>query len=237
MGSLYRGTGLGRSGEFVGDDFEVGEASCGAEAGDEGDVAGVAAARHGEAADAGGVEAGVEGEPGRAIGSLEEDLEPSGEVHGGVDGGEADVAEISGAVAGGDIEAAAEGYGGMGEVAADALFFVVGVAGGLAGAGEFVAEGDAVVDVVADGLDAGPAGAGDGAVFPGFVLHEFGFAEAAGEDVDEDVVGEILDGDLGGFRNDRVRLAAVLVVEEGGDEEGAGGGRVMRWQRLPKPSV
>src|SRR5579862_8918357 len=68
-------------------------------------VGGVAAARDEDASDARGVVAGVEGVQGRPQISLE----PSREVHRRRVLGNADVAEITGAITGGDVHAAAEG--------------------------------------------------------------------------------------------------------------------------------
>ena len=118
-----------------------------AEAGGDGAVGGVAADGHEDAADAGDVVAGVEGPPAIA----EVDFEPGAEIHGAGGERDADVAEVAGGVARGDIEAAAEGDGEVLEVAADADAFGVDVEGGARGAGELIAEGDFAVHPVADG--------------------------------------------------------------------------------------
>src|SRR5438046_1851556 len=81
--------------------FEVGDA----EGGGEGDVHRIAAAGHQYAADAGRVVAGVEGPPAVA----EVDFEPRAEIHRTRNGRDADVAEVAGGVARGDVHAAAEG--------------------------------------------------------------------------------------------------------------------------------
>ena len=75
-----------------------------AEAGRERHVGGVAAGRHQDAADPRRVVAGVEGVPAAA----EVDLEPGAEVHRVGLRRDADVAEVAGAVAGRDVQAAAE---------------------------------------------------------------------------------------------------------------------------------
>ena len=115
LGCAARSGVRGGVGDLVGDDLEARERG-GAEAGRERDVGGVAAGGHEDAADARGVVAGVEGEPA----AVEPDLEPGAEVHGIVDRRDADVAEIAGAVARGDVHAAAERDREVGEVAADA---------------------------------------------------------------------------------------------------------------------
>ena len=100
---------------------EIGDA----EGGRHGDVGGVAAASHDNAADAGMVVARVY----RVPAPSEKDLEPGAEIHWINIDWNADVAEIAGAVAGRDVHAAAERDGEMGEVPADADAFVHGVAG------------------------------------------------------------------------------------------------------------
>src|SRR5665647_2832392 len=73
------------------------------EIGRDGDVGGITAARHDDAADPRMVVARIEGEPA----AVEIDLEPGAEIHRrGIDG-YADIAEIAGAVACRDIHAAA----------------------------------------------------------------------------------------------------------------------------------
>ena len=67
---------------------------------------------------AGEVVAGIEDVP--AIG--QKGLEPGGEINGGFAYGNAGVTEVAGAIAGWDIEAAAEGDGEMGKVPACLLY-------------------------------------------------------------------------------------------------------------------
>ena len=98
------------------------------------------------------VVAGVEGVPPAA----QVALHPGAEIHRRA-GGNADIAQIAGAIAGGDVQAAAEGDGQMGIVAADADLFPIDVVGALGGPGLLVVKGDVVVDPVADGLYSGPA--------------------------------------------------------------------------------
>ncbi len=204
--------------DLVGFDEEVGEVGD-AEAGGDGDVGGVAAGGHEDAADARDVVAGVHGPP--AV--IEEDLVPGGEVAGaGV--GDADVAEVAGDVAGGDVHGAAEGDGEVLEVAADADAFGEDVEGGLGGAGGHVVEGDVVVDPVADVDGARPAGGGGAEEVVGDGAHLVDLAVAAGEQELEGVGGQIADGCLDGLGTDLVGVAGVLDDVGSGETQGAGGG-------------
>ena len=85
----------------------------------------VATASHHNAADAGMVVARVH----RVPAPVEKDLAPGAEIHGVDVDRNADVAEIAGAIAGGDVHAAAQRDGETGEVAADADALVHGIAG------------------------------------------------------------------------------------------------------------
>src|ERR1700748_3781456 len=99
-------------------------------------VAGVAAARHHDAADARRVVARVEGVPAVA----EEDLEPGAEVHRIGHGRHADVAEVAGAVARRDVHAAAQRDRQVREVAADAGPLAKSLERGARRAGSLVVE-------------------------------------------------------------------------------------------------
>src|SRR5271166_1024609 len=121
---------------------EVGDA----EGGRHGDVGGVAAAAHDDAADAGMVVTRVHRPPA----PIEKDLAPGAEVPRVNIGGNADVAEIAGAIAGGNIHATAERDGEMGEVAADADAFVHGIAGCAGRARVHVVEADFRVHEIRD---------------------------------------------------------------------------------------
>src|ERR1700687_600804 len=113
---------------------EIGDAK----GGGHGDVGGVAAAPHNNAADAGMIVSRVF----RVPAPSEKDLEPGAEIHWINIDWNADVAEIAGAVAGRDVHAAAERDGEMGEVPADADAFVHGIAGAAGRARIRVAEAD-----------------------------------------------------------------------------------------------
>ena len=86
----------------------------------------------------------------------EKDLEPGAEIHGIGINRNADVAEIAGAIARGNVHAAAERYGEMREVAAHANPFVHGIAGAAGGARIRIAEPDLGVHEIADRLHALP---------------------------------------------------------------------------------
>ena len=83
----------------------------------------------------------------------------------------------------------------MGEVAAHAALLVIRVPGGVGRAGVLIAEGDAVVNVVADRLHPRPPGgiARTGSR-PGRQL--VGLAIAAAEQKDQDVIRQVLEGGL-----------------------------------------
>src|SRR5690606_32935272 len=119
--------------------------------------------------------------------------EPGAEVHGRGVARHADVAEVAGGVARGDVEAAAERDGEVGEIATHADAFLPGVEGGAGGAGLLVIEAQVFVDVVAHGLHAIPAGADGAEARPGEGAEVVVFAVAAGQEVGEDVVGEVRD--------------------------------------------
>src|SRR5215213_8472619 len=78
------------------------------------DIRGVAPTRHQDPADARRVVAGIEGVPM----ATEIDFEPGAEIHRRIDRRNTDIAEISRAVPGGDVHAAAERDREMGEIPA-----------------------------------------------------------------------------------------------------------------------
>src|ERR1700730_1554462 len=95
----------------------------------------------------------VEGEPA----TIKEHLVPRAEIHRGRIGWNADVAEVARAVAGRDVHASGKRHGKMGEIRADAAAFLVALRRGAVPPGMVVAEFNAVVGVVADGLGPGTA--------------------------------------------------------------------------------
>src|SRR5580704_1242000 len=116
-------------------------------------VGGVAPDSHENATDARRVVAGVEGP--QAAGKI--DFEPGGKVHRRRRKRDTNVAEVSGSVAGGNVERAAEGDGQMLVIAADALPFGEDVEGGFRRPGILVSEDNLLVNPVADSLNARPA--------------------------------------------------------------------------------
>ncbi len=199
--------------EFVVPDFEAVECA-GTERGDHGNVGGVAATSDEDAADAWRVVARIERVPLAA----EIGFKPSGEVARRVGRRQPCVAEVAGAISRRDVEGAAEGDGQVGVVAADAYAFVVGFRGVAGGAGVLVPKFDAVVNEVADGLDAGPAGGRFSKQAPGEVEQFVAIAIAAGEQEEEGVVGDGFNGALQGVCDDGVGSSGV--VECGGGREG-----------------
>lgn len=90
--------------------------------------------------------------------TTEVDLEPRGKVAGGVGRRQADVAEMAGAVARGDVRGPAECDGQMSEVTADSLTLLIGLGSRPRRAGELVSELDVSMTEVADRLDADQPG-------------------------------------------------------------------------------
>jgi hypothetical protein len=117
------------------------------------DIGRVPAARHYNAPDAGMVMAGVEGKPP----SVEENLEPCAEIHRRGIPGHADLAEIAGAIAGGNVHAAAQRHGEMSKIPADADALGMSFGSHAVAARVVVAEFNVVMHVVADRLHALPA--------------------------------------------------------------------------------
>ena len=208
----------GGGGDWIGPDLEVFHGMQ-AEGVADGDIGGIAAAGHQDASDARGIVARVEGEPLAA----EIGFEPAGEIARSKGRLGADVAEVSGAVAGGNVHAAAEGDGQVGEVAADAAAFVERLPGRLGGIGELIAEDDVVVDEVADGLDARPAEGGMFEEIPGDVGEAIGFAIAAAEEENQDLGGQVLDKGLLGPEGDGIGGSGVGDETVGGDTNFSGG--------------
>ena len=83
-------------------------------------------------------------------------FEPGCEIHRRVRGWHADIAQIAGAVSRRDVHAATERDGEVRIIPADAGAIAVSFPGGPGGARMLVPEGNVLVNVVADGLDAGP---------------------------------------------------------------------------------
>lgn len=158
---------------------------------DQRDIGGIVPPCHDNSADAGSVVAGVECVPL----AIEPDFDPGAEIH-RVDDGDADVAEMAVDIAGRDVEAAAEGQRQMGEVAADADTFLIGLKGGAGGAGLQIVKLDMVMDEIADGLHAAPAGDIIAEQVPGNLAQAVGFAVAAAVQKGQAGVGQRGDGDF-----------------------------------------
>ena len=157
--------------------------------------------------------------------AVEPDLVPGTEVSGAGEG-DANVADVAGDVAGGNLHAASEGDGEVLIVAADADAFGEDVHGGHGGASFFVVEGHLGVDPIADGSGEGPAGAEMAEEVVRDAAEEVDFAVAAGEEELEGFGREEFDGGLGEvealefgevFGGDDV--AAVEAEVAGGSEE------------------
>ena len=119
----------------------------------DGDVRGISSARNQHAADAPLIVARVKDAP------VASDIgfEPTGEVHGGVHGRYADVPEVAGAVASGDVQAAAQGERQMRVIAAHAPPFIESLPRGLGGAGALIVKGNVLMHEIANGLHPRPS--------------------------------------------------------------------------------
>ena len=89
--------------------------------------------------------------------AVEEGLEPGAKIHGSGIPGHADIPEITRAVAGGNIRAAAQRHGEMGKVPANADALDMSFERSAVAAGVVVTEFDVAMHVVADRLHALPA--------------------------------------------------------------------------------
>ena len=183
------------------------------EGGAERHVGGVPAARHHDPADARRVVACIEGVPAAA----EIDLEPGAEIHRLGFGRNADVAEISGAIARRDVHAAAQRDRQMGKVAAHPATFDQDVGGRPGRAGVLVAEADVGMDEIADRLHARPAERRVAEAGPGCCHQPLGLAVPAGQEKHERVVRQLRDLVLARRRFDHVGHAGIRDQRVGGN--------------------
>jgi hypothetical protein len=190
---------------FVGDHHKLGEGSL-AEGGGDGAVGGVSAGGHQDASDARGVVPRIEGPPAVA----EINFEPGAEIHGAIRGRDADIAEVAGGVARGNVEGTAEGNGEMLKIAADANALGVNAQRRAGGTREFIAEGDVAVDPIANRQDAGPSFRHDSEQFYRGVHEEIDFAVAAAHQKKEHIGREFLDRNFLSVEALRVRQAGVV---------------------------
>src|SRR6201993_2699650 len=142
---LYRSDFLGNYGETAERVRAEGRGNC--------DVCRIAPAGDQHAADAWDVVARIKSVP------LAADIgfEPGCEIHRRVRDRHADIAQIARAVSRRDVHAATEGDGEVGIVPADAGAIAVSFPGRPGGARVLIAEGNVLVNVIADGLDPAPA--------------------------------------------------------------------------------
>ena len=138
----------------------------------------------------------------RVPGAAEVHLDPRREVHRLVHRLDLDLRQVAEHVAGRDAERTAEAERDVGEVAAHARPRLVHVGGRRQRRAAAVGERDVVVDVVDDGGDAAIAGSHVAEQLPRLVGEHVGQDVAAGQRVDEHVVGELAGGRLGGVEVD-----------------------------------
>ena len=81
----------------------------------------------------------------------------------------------------------------MGKVAADALALGMAFRGGAVGAGMLIAERDALMGVIQDGLDPRPARLDLAEHLPGQGRQLVGVAIAAAQQIDQHLVGQVID--------------------------------------------
>lgn len=156
--------------------------------------------------------------------AIEISFQPGGEVPGWIRWSSADFAEVSGAIAGRDVEGSLKGDGQVSVIAAHADAFLVGFGCGASGARVFIAERDAIVDEVADPLHAVPARPCPSEQFPAHVDQPIALAKAAGAQETERFERKMLDRDLPGTERDWIRLATVAHDSLCGDANFAGRG-------------
>ena len=116
-------------------------------------ICGVPAVRDEDTTDPGGVVAWIKSVP--TVAQI--DFNPGGKIHRRVRRGKADVSDITGAIAGRNVQATAEGDCKMRVVAANAAPFLVCFKCSSGGAGVLIAEDYVVVHEVADSLHPRPA--------------------------------------------------------------------------------
>jgi len=146
----------------------------------------------------------------------EKDLEPGAEIHRIDVDRNADVAEIAGAVAGGNVHAAAKRDGKMGEVAAHADAFVHGIAGATSWARVGMTKADLRMNEIADRLNT--QGAGQlSELRPGEIGELVAIAIAAREQEQQYFVGKVGDRRRPHVGGRFVRLARVLNDEAIGE--------------------
>ena len=168
-------------------------------------IGGIPPRRHEYAANPGLVVAGIECPPA----AFEIDLEPRTEVHGKNDG-DADIAQITRGVACRNVERAAKGNGKMLKVATYADAFSKDIQGSLCRPGMLIVKGHFVVDPVANGLHAAPAGFDLSEQFKGNAGETIHFAVPAIKQEREHFMRQIADGLLPGRPIDLIRNSGVL---------------------------
>src|SRR5271166_4218244 len=153
------------------------------------DVGRIATAGEQHPADARNVVARIKGIPLAA----EIGFEPGCEIHRRVHGRHADIAQITGAISRRNVHAATEGDGQVSIIPANAGTIAEGFPSRPAGARVLVAEGDVLMNVVADGLDAAPAERRIPEERPGDLGKPVGLAVTAAQQEHQGLVGQILD--------------------------------------------
>src|SRR6202034_741634 len=153
----------------------------------------------------------------------QKDLEPGAEIHWINVDRNADVAEIPGAIAGGNVHAAAERNGEMGEVAADAYAFLHGIARAAGRARIRVAEADFRVNEIADRLHNSRAAGQVSEPRPGEIGELVAVAIPAREQEQQHVVGKVGDGRRLHIWRRLVGLARVVNDEAIRECDNAGG--------------
>jgi hypothetical protein len=118
-------------------------------------------------------------------------------------------ADVAGAVASGDIQAAAKRNGQMGEVTADTDAFEVTFRSGAVGSSEVIAKLEMVMHVIADGLNPLPAGLKLAEKAPGKIVQLLRVAITAAEQKEECIVRQIPNLMLYGVGNHIIRQSTV----------------------------
>ena len=116
----------------------------------------------------------------------EEDLKPGAKVHGGRVARNPDISQITGAITGRDVHAAAQGDGKVGEVAAHTDPFLVAFGRRAIASGVVLSKLDSLVSIVANGLNTLPSTLDVAEQRPSEIVQLFGVAITAGKQVDQD---------------------------------------------------
>jgi hypothetical protein len=169
----------------------------------------------------------VEGEPS----PVQINLEPCAEIHRRRIGGDADIAEIAGAVTRGDIHAPAQCHSKMREVATDANALFVAFRRGSIATRVLIAEANSVMGVVANCLHPLPPRGHAAKQRPGKIRQFLGVAIATAQQIDQHVIRQLTYFDLSRVRRYLIGKAAIRNQKLVSDLEQSG------WSHDPRAGI